>query len=494
MAQVDISNIINVSISTAPQGLTTKNVNVIAIFTKETPLFPINNYVIYKSPTPCANDFGINSTTYSMVNTIFSQNLNILAGGGYVVVFPMLQSITTPATAGTLTCQNLIASNFIDVSDGSFKIAVDGGTATAITGLDFSENKDLTSIAANIQTALTTANVEANVIANETSLIFTSNTTGASSSIAITSNATGTDLTTLNYFNIAQAISINGTALYTGQELLQNALIRTYDLIFYEAILTAYQLTEAEITASAPIVQTRPQMLFATSNKISSFTGIFKTIKDKGYTHTRCLYNGIGEELLFASGYASKLLSVNFEGSGTANNLNTKAIIGISPDTTINDSILFNANQNGVDVYASVGDVGTILCSGKNEWSDTVLFLNWLKNSLEVAGFNALRNTPTKIAQTETGVQLLSNAYQNIIEQAVRLGYVAGGKWNLPFTFGDQELFYNNINQVGYYIYFEPVANQSQTARDNREAPLGQIGIKLAGAINSSSIIVYVNN
>lgn len=496
MAQIELTNFINVSISSAPQLLSSKNINVIAIFTRDTPIFPLNDYVIYKNPSASAKDFGINSNTYKMVNTIFSQNLNLLAGNGYVVVFPMLTNSTTSATSGILQVNNLIYNKFKEVLDGSFNITVDGETAVELNDLDFTSIESLEAVASIINTALTTGNVGCTVVAKETSLIFTSNTTGTTSKVLISSSGTGTDLTTLNYLNTTQAIIINGVATYTGIELLQNALMRTQDLIFYEAVLTSYQLTDDEILISANYIQTQIKMLFATSNKLSSFetNGVFTQIQARGLTHTRCLYNGMGEELLFSAGYASKLLSVNFNGSGTANNLHTKAIIGILPDTTINETLLQKATNVGVDFYASVEGLGVIYTSGKNEWVDTILFLNWLQNALQVAGFNALRSTPTKLAQTETGVQLLSNAYQNVLQQAVNLGYVAGGKWNLPFTFGNQELFYNNLAQVGFYIYFEPVAAQTQEERDLRRAPLGQIAIKLAGAINSSNIIVYVNN
>ena len=235
-------------------------------------------------------------------------------------------------------------------------------------------------------------------------------------------------------------------------------------------------------------------MLFVCSGDASKIDGVFTTIKNRSLTKTRCLYNGMKQELLFAAGYVSKLLSVNFTGSRTANNLHTKSIIGIDADTTINDTLLMQLYNAGVDCYACMKVLGVIYCSGKNEWSDTVLFLNWLKNALEVAGFNCLRGTPTKIAQTEQGMTQLINAYKNVLEQAITLGYIAPGKWNLPFTFGNQELFYNNIEQTGYYLYSEPVANQTQEDRDNRKATLIQGAIKLAGAINSSDLILYVNN
>lgn len=494
---ISMENIINVNISTAPTLLSGDNVNVIGIFTKETPLFPINNYVIYKNPNSCMNDWGVDSETFKMVNNIFSQNLNILAGGGYVVVFPLANNVTISATAGSYEINNLIVDKWSAVVDGTFKISVDGEEAKTIELLDFTEVKTLEDIAEVINATFKTADVEAVVEATETGLIIKSNTTGVNSSIAIEANNDGVDLTGLNYLNIEQGKIINGQAEYTGSERLQDAILRTKDLTFYMAILTTFDSSDAEVLASASLIQPMNKMLFVVSNDVNKVAdgGLFNTIKNLKYTKTRCLYyNGESDYKLFASGYASKLLSVNFNGSGTANNLAVKEIIGLLPDNTINDNLLLQVKNAGADCYCNLKGLGVIMTSGANEWSDTVLFLNWLKNALEVAGFNALRGTPTKLAQTETGVQVLKNSYINILEQAIRLGYVASGTWNLPFTFGEQELFFNNIEQVGYYIYSEPVALQSQNERDERKAPLIQIAIKLAGAINSSDVICFINN
>lgn len=490
MAQIDISNIINVNISSAPQLLSGDNINVIGILTNETPLKAINGYTIYKNPNSALNDFGINSNTYKMVNTIFSQNLNILAGNGYVVVLPMLDNITVSATSGLETCSDLIVDLFKSVSDGSMSITVDGGAAQVLTGLDFSNVKTLSDIATVISTGLT--GVIISVDNENNALIFTSNTTGSTSSILIESDTTGTDLTTLDYLNIAQATIVDGVDSYTGTERLQDAVARTKDLVFYEAIVPAFTATSSEILATAEIVQPLNKLLFVCGD--NSFLTTFTTIQSRGYTKTRCLYNGMGQELEFLAGYVSKALSVNFNGSSTANNLHTKAIIGIDADTTIDETLLNTLQSIGVDCYPSMKGLGIIYCSGTNEWCDTVIFINWLKNALETAGFNCLRSVPTKIPQTEQGVSLLVNSYKDVLEQSIRLGYVASGKWNLPFTFGNQELFYNNIEQVGYYIYSEPVANQSQAERDRRQAPLIQIALKLAGAINKSDVLVYINN
>jgi hypothetical protein len=80
-----------------------------------------------------------------------------------------------------------------------------------------------------------------------------------------------------------------------------------------------------------------------------------------------------------------------------------------------------------------------------------------------------------------------------VLAQAVANGFVAPGTWNSPELFGNPASLVRNVAQLGYYIYSAPVNAQTQAAREAREAPLIQIAIKYAGAVHSSSVIVYVN-
>jgi hypothetical protein len=50
-----------------------------------------------------------------------------------------------------------------------------------------------------------------------------------------------------------------------------------------------------------------------------------------------------------------------------------------------------------------------------------------------------------------------------------------------------------NIADFGYYIYSQPVSQQLQAQRQNRVAPLVQIGVKFAGAIQSVNGIIFIN-
>lgn len=101
--QLDITNVITISLSAAQTGLGEYNVNNLAIFTGETPetSFGDLGYKIYKAPKEVGTDFGTTSITYKMALSVFAQTPNILNGNGYLVVIPFASSSETLATAIT---------------------------------------------------------------------------------------------------------------------------------------------------------------------------------------------------------------------------------------------------------------------------------------------------------------------------------------------------------------------------------------------------------
>lgn len=85
---LSIENVINISVSEAGQGVGKYNTSNLAIFTRETAeaSFGTDGYKIYLEASEVGVDFGTDSLTYGMAVSVFSQNPNILAGGGYLVV------------------------------------------------------------------------------------------------------------------------------------------------------------------------------------------------------------------------------------------------------------------------------------------------------------------------------------------------------------------------------------------------------------------------
>ncbi len=377
--EIDITNVINISVSEAGPGAGRYNTSNLAIFSDEEyeESFGSSGYKLYVSPKGVGEDFGTDSKTYKMALAVFSQTPNILANSGYLVVIPFL--------------------------DG-----------------------------------------------------------------------------------------------YETVESLDEAIARTQDLVQYFGIMATGILTEEAMLAAAAAVQALNKIVFFVSDDPLDVevAGMLDKLRSGGFTKSRGLYYGLDESnaaLYMMAAYAGRGLSTNFAGSNTTQNMHLKTLNTIQPDDTLNQTLLTKAKAAGVDVYASIQGVSKTLCSGKNNFFDRVYNLGWFVGDLQIAGFNVLATVGTKISQTENGVDSLKSAYRRICEQGITNQYLAPGAWNSPETFGDQEEFLENITQRGYYIYSLPVALQSQADREDRKAPLVQIAVKEAGAIDSSTVIININ-
>ena len=375
MSILNLANVINVSVATAQQGLGKFNTSNLAIFTSETPLVSITDYKIYLTASEVATDFGSSSKTAKMASAIFSQSPNILTGGGYLVVIPLL-----------------------------------------------------------------------------------------------------------------------------ALEKLDAAIIRTKTLVNYFGILATSEISDADLLLAAAQVQSVHKILFAAKRLAADVNtgGIADQIKTASYYKTRILLyltSATTDEasVIMAAAYAGRALSVDFSGSNTTQTMHLKDLTGIAVDSSMTQTILDKCKTVGADVYASFQGVAKTFTSGANKFFDQVYNQTWLVSALEVAGFNYLAQSSSKIAQTENGVSGLKGAYRKVLEQAITNQYIAAGSWTSPDTFGNLEDFHRNISERGYYLYSLPVSQQSQVDRESRIAPLIQIALKEAGGIHSSNVIVYVN-
>lgn len=287
-------------------------------------------------------------------------------------------------------------------------------------------------------------------------------------------------------------------AAMAGGDTLSSMYLALKDSIFFGAMIYGgYQPNDAEILAAAAVYQADQRLLFACSNDATELQAgnAFFQIQAAGYSHTRCLLYTVDpvSARIFAAAYASLGLSTDWSGANTASTQALKDLSGILPDPGITQTLLNTCETVGVDVYTTIGPLPKIFSTGGNTYYDQVFGTVWLALALQVAGFNALAQTPTKLPQTEIGVAYLRNAYTSVLEQGVVNGFLAPGAWNSAQTFGDPATLRNAVLTVGYFVYSLPVNKQSQPDRVARKAPLIQIAAKLAGAIQSSSVIVYVN-
>lgn len=377
MAANDLSltNVINISVSAAQAGIGNYNTSNLAIFTADTPgeSFPGTGFAIYLSPQDVAVDFGTGSETYKMANAIFSQQPNILAGNGYLVVIP-----------------------------------------------------------------------------------------------------------------------------YTMSETMAAAITRTANLVQYFGCMSSAIESQGDMLAAAAVIQALNKIAFFVQRTSAAIQpgGSLDMLRSGDFTQSRGLYYGSATDadaLIMQASYAGRALSTNFLGSNTTQTMHLKDLLGVLPDPSMTQTLLNNAQTAGADVYVSLQGVAKVFTSGENMFFDQVYNQQWLVGALQVSGFNYLAQSSTKIPQTESGMDGLKGAYRNICEQAVSNQYSAPGSWQSSTTFGNQVDFLQNISQRGYYIYSAPVSQQNQADRVARNAPLVQIALKEAGAIQSSDVIVYVN-
>lgn len=282
-----------------------------------------------------------------------------------------------------------------------------------------------------------------------------------------------------------------------GAELALAAIQRLQPLVSFCGILKTNSYVANELHDAAVYVQTQNMILFAqsaTASDATVTTGLFWQIMNAGLTQTRCLMyldSDYAHASLMAAAYAGRALSTDFSGSNTTQDMQLKSLAGINADSGMTLTIYNACQVAGVDVYPSVQGVAKVLTSGKNRFFDQVYNQMWFTTNLQTTVFNAMATTPTKVPQTEQGMTLLKSAAQQVCEQAKANLYVAPGSWS-GGTFGNQQDFIRNITDVGYYVYTTPISKQSQSDRAARIAPLMQIAIKEAGAVDSASILVNI--
>lgn len=483
--QLSLTNVINISVSESQAGIGQYNTSNLAIFSNEdfdAETFGDLGYKIYLSPNEVAEDFGTDSMTYAQALAVFGQKPNILAGNGYLVIIPLLEDLPS-----IVAVQEVSFS--AEPTAGSFKLKHGADTSAAIAFDD---------AAADVQVALRALTGFSSVtVAGDFTAGFVVTFTGVTGPVSVLEVVENSlDDTDGNNVEVTVATTTPGQS--PGVETVGAAITRTQSLVQYFGIIACFVPSDADITAAAAVVQTLNKLAFwVSADEASVADGGILDLLTTGNSHqNRGLFYGSDSDadaLEFMAAYAGRALSTNFSGSNTTSTMHLKDLTGIQPDPSMTQTLLNLCQAAGADTYVSLQGVPKVFCSGANRFFDSIYNERWLVGALEVAGFNYLAQSSTKVPQTEAGMDGLKDAYRKVCEQAVTNQYSAPGVWNSSTTFGNQGDFLQNVAQRGYYIYSQPIGLQSQAAREDRQAPLVQIALKEAGAIHSSTVIVYVN-
>lgn len=476
--QLSLANVVTISVAEAQQGIGSYNTSNLALFTRETPGggFGSDGYKIYLDPSEVTADFGTGSKTAQMANAVFSQNPNILAGGGYLVVIPFVDGVDevqhlafsgTPASG----VWSIIVDSVYTTSD----LAFDAAASVVQAALRLLPGCELVTVSGNYASGfdLTFTGVGGNL-----PLVSTADTLQTSAPAAITITPTQTTAGT--------------------NEALAAAVTRTKDLVQYFGLMAAEVTMPTDLAAAAAVVQPLNKIAFwisRTSADVETGGSLADLATGSLYKNRGLFYGAENDDdaLVMQASYSGRALSTNFNGSNTTSTMQLKDLIGVQPDPSMTQTLKGKCEDAGVDIYVSLQGVPKVLCFGANRFFDQVYNQLWIVGAFEVAYFNVLAQAATKIPQTEDGMDVIKAALRTVCQQGVTNQYLAPGAWTSPSTFGNQGDFYRNISEVGFYIYSLPVAQQLKAEREARVAPIVQIAIKEAGAIHEGNVIVFIN-
>lgn len=282
----------------------------------------------------------------------------------------------------------------------------------------------------------------------------------------------------------------------TELEMSATVLERIIPQVFFGAFATTFWESQINTLSTGRAAQAAGKIFAVSTLDAADLEdgGLCYEAHAASLTNMRCLFHNSSDEVYRMKwAYLSRGMAVNFNGNNTTLTMHLKQLAGVAGDYDLSETQRAKAEEIGCDVYPVIAGRPSVLSYGANEFFDYVFNLAWLKMALEVAGFNLLAQTSTKLPQTEAGMDLLKGSYRNVAERAVSNGMAAAGSWTSPDTFGDPEDFHRCIRERGYFIYSSPVALQASADREARNAPVVQIATKMAGAVHHSDVIVNIN-
>lgn len=452
-------------------------------------------YRTYSGLPGVATDFGTTAPEYLAAALHFGQKPQPTS--------LMIGRWAQTATAGTLkgavlTSAQQALANFTAVTSGGFKIQVDAaGSPTNVASINLSGAANLNAVATLITTALTTATVGATCTwnANQQQFVFTSSTTGAASKVRpLTAPTSGIDLGPVLFATAATgAVEVDGIAPETAVAAV--TAVETAAPFFHKlSLATTYTMVVADHVAVAAYVEGGglhtywPTTSDTSHLSAGSTTNLGYSLMNAGYTRSNYQYSSLTPYA--GQSMASRLAVVDYTGSNTAITLAFKSEPGVGAET-------LSASQSAaLDGYranylANINNGTQIIVNGwaaaAGIWSDVVDGMDACAFQIQTNLYNVLTTLP-KVPQTDSGVNALVSAAEQVCAQFVRNGVFAPGVWTGPAI---GSLNTGDTLADGFYVYAVPMANQTSGQRGARLVTL-QIAVKLAGAVQDVSAIINV--
>jgi hypothetical protein len=492
---LSVSRVIQTSINLSPTAAQGLNLNTALILGSTPGVIDTNSRLrLYTTIGAVATDFGTTAPEYLAALRYFSQ---VPQPQTLYIGYWAATAVAGRLLGASLTPTQQLLSNFTAITSGGFSSTING-TLQTITGLNFSAAGNLSAVAAIINTALITATAQARISWNPIYSRFELITTSMGPNKSITpliAPGTGVDISTLLGGTVAAgATEIDGIAAESA--LAAVVILDGMATYFYGLTVASAAIADSDHQAIAAYIQSDsvPHYYWistteATAINPSSSADIGSLLLGSGFTRTGLAYSS--SDPYSGASMMGLLATVNYLGSNTTITAAFKQDPGVTPEllTATQAATLDAKRYNYFVQYANGTAIINNGWSSGMAWIDEIYNLDWQANTIQTNIFNVLYTLP-KVPQTDRGMNAIVNAAEQALGQGVTNGMTAPGTWQ---TGGFGALSLGDYMPTGYYVYAPPMASQSPALRASRVAPVMQIAIKLAGAIQSVSAIINVN-
>ncbi|WP_207629254.1 DUF3383 domain-containing protein [Photorhabdus cinerea] len=485
MQGLPVSNIVNVTINMAPRAAQSRNFGSLLIVGASNVIDTHERLRLYSDIDGVGADFGLDTPEYQAAALYYSQSPRPV--DLYIGRWVKDQALAVLRGA-ILTKQQQAISNFTAITDGSFKLTINGKEAV-YSGIDLSKETNLNGVAQRIAEKLK----DCTVTWDTSRFVVTLQTSGTVGYVSSASAGTYIgDLLKLD--QVAGATAIEPAKAETIAEAV--ATLGAVSSGWYGLVIADDTLTDKDILSVADYIESASvsRIYGHTAQKTAVLeadvdTDIGSQLKDGNYQRTLWQYSS-GKPYTVAS-LMGRMFTVNFNGNNTTITLKFKQEPAVTAESLTATQANALKKKNG-NVFVKYNNDTAIIQEGvmaNGDFIDERHGLDWLQNYVQNNLYNLLYTSTSKIPQTDAGVtRLLTNVEQSL-GQAVTNGLVAPGVWNG-----------GNIGQIqpgdtltkGYYVYAPPIATQAQADREARKAPVIQCAIKLAGAVHYADVIINV--
>lgn len=256
-----------------------------------------------------------------------------------------------------------------------------------------------------------------------------------------------------------------------------------------------YEVSDA-LAVSAQIEAATPSRIVAfTSQDTNELVATDQTslgyqLSQKAYKRSIVMFST--QEVHAAMSVLGRMATVNFQGSNTTITLKFKQCPGVAPEylTSAQARALKGKHVNAFVAFQNDTNILQEGVTSSGYFIDEIHGLDWLQDQVQTDLWNLLYTSTTKVGQDESGMNAILSTVNKSLNQGVTNHLIAPGVWNAD---GFGALNRGDTLSTGYYVYIQPLAEQSQSDREARKAPPIQIAVKLAGAVHFVDVIITVN-